>query len=101
MKVFILVLIILFYSNFFNLYALTVQEAQLYGSRIIMCGDRQVNNWKLIFHGSKEDKGSEYLIFDMKKKRTYKMSECELYYCSPEPDRMKGCIMKEESYYAP
>lgn len=78
-----------------NLYSLTMQEAQLYGSRVLMCGSKQVNNWKLIQTGNKENNSSEFLIFDMRKKRTYRMEECELFYCSPEPDRMKGCIMPE------
>lgn len=92
---FILLFILLSIIFSENLYSLTLQEAHLYGSRVLMCGSKQINNWKLIQTGNKENKSSEYLIFDMRKKRTYKMEECELYYCSPEPDRMKGCIMPE------
>lgn len=79
-----------------NIFALTLDEATLYGSHILMCRSYEVKYWKLIQFGSKNDKSSKYLIYDMNKHRSYSLDDCSLYKCSPEPGRMNKCIMRDK-----
>lgn len=113
-----IILITLFTLFFTPLYALTVEEATRYGSRIIVCYNNKgeeiyLRYWKLIVkhqtggernrnranamqEGRTDKNLKEHIIFDMQKKRNYSLDACKLYYCSPRPDRMRGCIMPED-----
>lgn len=121
-KVKVLFFTLFFFSTAFsleNLYGLTLEEATRYGSRIIICYNNlgeeiYLRYWKLIVKSQaggernrqrantpSESRSNnaglkEYVIFDMQKKRNYDMDSCKLYYCSPRPDRMLGCIMPED-----
>lgn len=77
-----------------NIFALTLDEATLYGSRILVCKSNEVKYWKLIQKGDKNNNSSEYLVYDINKHRSYSLNDCSLYKCSPEPDRMNKCIMR-------
>lgn len=76
--------------------ALTLDEAALYGSRILVCKDYEVKYWKLIQTGDKNNNSSRYLIYDTLKHKSYSLQDCSLYKCSPEPDRMYKCIMRNK-----
>ncbi len=79
-----------------NISALTLDEATLYGSRILVCNNSEVKYWKLIQAGNKNNNSSRYLIYDILKYKSYSLNECSLYKCSPEPDRMNKCIMRDK-----
>lgn len=89
-------LFIIFFIIPINIYALTLDEATLYGSRILVCKDYEVKYWKLIQTGNKNNNSSKYLIYDTLKHRSYSLNDCSLYKCSPEPDRMYKCIMRDK-----
>ena len=74
----------------------TLDEATLYGSRILVCNNSEVKYWKLIQAGNKNNNSSRYLIYDILKYKSYSLNECSLYKCSPEPDRMNKCIMRDK-----
>lgn len=76
--------------------ALTLDEATLYGSRILLCKNNEIKYWKLIQAGSKSNNSSKYLIYDTVKHKSYSLNDCSLYKCSPEPDRMYKCIMRDK-----
>lgn len=78
---------------FFLFAALTPHEAQLYGSRILVCGSSGViiKHWTAYQVGETGRKGTKSLVFDLMTKRSYHFNECEIYKCSPEPSRMKDC----------
>ena len=79
-----------------NIFALTLDEATLYGSRILVCKDYEVKYWKLIQAGNRKNNSSKYLIYDTLKHKSYSLNDCSLYKCSPEPDRMNKCIMRDK-----
>jgi len=79
-----------------NIYALTLDEATLYGSRILVCNNYEVKYWKLIQAGDRKNNSSKYLIYDTLKHKSYSLQDCSLYKCSPEPDRMNKCIMRDK-----
>ncbi len=79
-----------------TIFALTLDEATLYGSRILVCNSNEVKYWKLIQTGNKNNKSSKYLIYDTVKHRSYSIDDCSLYKCSPEPDRMYKCMMRDK-----
>lgn len=89
-------LFIIFFIIPINISALTLDEATLYGSRILVCKDYEVKYWKLIQTGNKNNNSSKYLIYDTLKHRSYSLNDCSLYKCSPEPDRMYKCIMRDK-----
>ena len=76
--------------------ALTLDEATHYGSRILVCKDYEVKYWKLIQAGDRNNNSSGYLIYDTLKHKSYSLNDCCLYKCSPEPDRMYKCIMRDK-----
>lgn len=76
--------------------ALTLDEATLYGSRILVCIGDEIKYWKLIQTGDRKNNSSRYLIYDTIKHKSYSLNECALYKCSPEPDRMNKCIMRDK-----
>ncbi len=80
----------------FNISALTLDEATLYGSRILVCNNNEVKYWKLIQAGNKNNNSIKYLIYDTLKHKSYSLNDCSLYKCSPEPDRMYKCIMRDK-----
>lgn len=79
-----------------NILALTLDEATLYGSRILVCNGGELKYWKLIQTGNKNNKSSQYLIYDNIKHKSYSLDDCSLYKCSPKPDRMYKCIMSNK-----
>ena len=79
-----------------NTYALTHDEATLYGSRILVCNNYELKYWKLIQTGNKKDNSIKFLIYDTLKHKSYSLEECSLYKCSPEPDRMYKCKMRDK-----
>ena len=79
-----------------NISALTHDEGTVYGSRILVCNNSEVKYWKLIQAGNKNNNSSRYLIYDILKYKSYSLNECSLYKCSPEPDRMNKCIMRDK-----
>ena len=79
-----------------NISALTLDEATLYGSRILLCKNNEIKYWKLIQAGSKSNNSSKYLIYDTVKHKSYSLNDCSLYKCSPAPDRMYKCIMGDK-----
>ena len=88
-----------------NIYALTHNEATLYGSRneatlygsrILVCNNYELKYWKLIQTGNKKDNSIKFLIYDTLKHKSYSLEECSLYKCSPEPDRMYKCKMRDK-----
>lgn len=71
---------------------LTWDEVSLYGSRIIVCdNDTVIKHWVTMQEGESGRPGSKRKIFDLFTKKSYPIGNCELYKCSPEPWRMKGC----------
>lgn len=79
-------------------YALTLEEATRYGSRIIICKGEFVKYWTLnkkYQHAGTRSKG-EYQVFDSMKKKFYSLDDCSLYKCSPAPDRMYKCIQPDK-----
>lgn len=89
-------LFIMFFIIPLHISALTLDEATLYGSRILVCKESEIKYWKLIQTGNKYDNSSKYLIYDTLKHRSYSLNDCSLYKCSPEPDRMYKCIMRDK-----
>ncbi len=89
----ILCCLFLLFAIPFNTFSLTLDEATLYGSRILVCKSKIIKYWKLMQTGSKDDNSIEYRIYDTIKHRSYTLNECRLYKCSPEPDRMYKCMM--------
>lgn len=74
--------------------ALNPREAQLYGSRVLICGPGvTVRHWTAYQTREKGRSGVESFVFDLMTKRSYPFGRCEIYKCGPEPDRMKDCRM--------
>lgn len=61
-----------------NIYALTHDEATLYGSRILVCNNYELKYWKLIQTGNKKDNSIKFLIYDTLKHKSYSLEECSL-----------------------
>ena len=80
----------------FNVFSLTLDEATLYGSRILVCKGKEVKYWTLTQIHNKRDNSVEHRIHDTIKHRSYSLNECRLYKCSPEPDRMYKCKMSDK-----
>lgn len=78
------------------LMALTPYEANLYGSRILVCDNEIVKYWTTRVDGEKGRAAVHYYVFDLMTKKSYKYEKCRLYECSPEPDRMKGCKLPDK-----
>ena len=78
------------------IFALTLDEATLYGSRIIICNNEYIKYWTLNKKYQKNKDQGEYQIFDRIKKRFYKLEDCKLYKCSPAPDRMYKCMLPDK-----
>lgn len=73
---------------------LTWDEVSLYGSRIVVCGKGEIiKYWVTMQDGESGRPGTEHKVFDLFTKKSYPIGKCELYKCSPEPWRMKGCIL--------
>lgn len=92
-RIFLLIIIFLIP---FNVFSLTLDEATLYGSRILVCNNYELKYWKLVQFGNKNNNSTEYKIYDTIKHRSYPLEQCSLYKCSPEPDRMYKCIMRDK-----
>lgn len=92
-RIFLLIIIFLIP---FNIFSLTLDEATLYGSRILVCNNYELKYWKLVQFGNKNNNSTEYKIYDTIKHRSYPLEQCSLYKCSPEPDRMYKCIMRDK-----
>ncbi len=96
MKTLILLLMVLIIMPA-NIFAITLHEAKLYGSRILVCNNEVVKNWKLMLDNKRNINGADnsqnYLIHIPLKHKTYTLNECSFYECSPEPDRMYLCTM--------
>lgn len=72
--------------------ALTPYEASLYGSRILVCYPGvTVKHWAATQFEEKGRKGKENFVLDLMTMQSYPFEECELFECSPRPDRMKPC----------
>ncbi len=92
----ILCCLFLLFAIPFSVFSLTLDEATLYGSRILVCKTKIVRYWKLMQVGNKYDKTNEYRIYDIMKHKSYTLDDCSLYKCSPEPDRMYKCIIGDK-----
>ena len=75
---------------------LNIHAFTLYGSRILVCNNYELKYWKLIQTGNKKDNSIKFLIYDTLKHKSYSLEECSLYKCSPEPDRMYKCKMRDK-----
>ena len=78
-----------------NISALTLDEATLYGSRILVCNNYEVKYWKLVQAGDRNNNSNRYLIYHTLKHKLYSLNDCSLYKCSPEPYRMNKCILRD------
>lgn len=89
-----LVKILILLTVFCLFAALTPYEAQLYGSRVLVCVPGVlVKHWSATQFDEKGRAGKENFVFDLMTKRSYPFEQCGLYECGPEPDRMKNCKM--------
>lgn len=93
MKIIKLSIFLAFYILFSGL---TAYEANLYGSRILVCGKDIVKYWSTHVDGEKGRAAVHYYVIDLMTKKSYKYEECGLYKCSPEPDRMYGCKLPDK-----
>lgn len=92
----LLCILFLLFAIPFNILALTLDEATLYGQRILVCNNYELKYWKLVQFGDKNNNSSDYRIYDTIKHKSYPLSQCSLYKCSPEPDRMYKCKMRDK-----
>ncbi len=92
----LLCILFLLFAIPFNVFSLTLDEATLYGQRILVCNKQELKYWKLVQFGDKNNNSKEYRIYDTIKHKSYPLNQCSLYKCSPEPDRMYKCMMRDK-----
>lgn len=75
------------------LLALTPYEATLYGSNILVCNETTYLKYWTTHKKKVGNSPAQTYIFDLMKKKSYRLDECEIYKCSPAPGRMYGCAI--------
>lgn len=81
---------------------MTIYDASDYGSSILICSDNKgaettVRYWSLVKKYPKKTEKSnlpEDMVFDQSTRKSFPISACRRYICSPEPWRMEGCVIK-------